>query len=61
MREVAQPPVESELEHDEGDPAPCPEDEEFFVRPDAAGMEEAIGKFLDGTEGQERSVFQEMH
>ena len=26
----------------------------FFVRPDAAGMEEAIGKFLDGLEGQER-------
>ena len=25
----------------------------FFVRPDAAGMEEAIDKFLDGLEGQE--------
>ena len=25
----------------------------FFVRPDAAGMEEAIGKFLDGLDGQE--------
>ena len=24
---------------------PCQEDEEFFVKPDAAGMEEAIGKF----------------
>ena len=36
----------------------------FFVRPDAAGMEEAIGKFLDGLEGQdsqERRGFQEMH
>ena len=38
---------------EEGDPSPCPEDEEFFVRPDAAGMEEAIGKFLDGLESQE--------
>ena len=25
-------------------PSPCPEDEEFFVRPDAAGMEEAYGR-----------------
>jgi hypothetical protein len=49
--------------HVEGDPAPCPEDKVFFVRPDAsaAGMEEAIGKFLDGMEGQERSGFKEMH
>jgi hypothetical protein len=47
MREVAQPLFESEQEHDKGDPAPCPEDEGFFVRPDAAGMEEAIGKFLN--------------
>jgi hypothetical protein len=35
------------------DPSPCPEDEEFFVRPDAAGMEEAIGNFFNGLEGQE--------
>jgi hypothetical protein len=61
MWEVAQPPFESEQEHEEGDPAPCPEDEEVFVRPDAAGMEEAIGKFMDGMEGHERSGFQEMH
>jgi hypothetical protein len=40
------PPVEQEPE--EGDPCPYPEDEEFFVRPDVAAMEEAIGKFLDG-------------
>jgi hypothetical protein len=37
------------------------QDEEFFVRPDAAGMEEAISKFLDGLEGQERRGFEEMH
>ncbi len=29
----------------------------FFFRPDAAGMEEAIGKFLDDMEGQESSSF----
>ena len=59
MLDASQPPVEQEPE--EGDPSPCPEDEEFFVRPDAAGMEEAIGKFLDGLEGQECSGFEEMH
>ena len=51
MLDASQPPVEQEPE--EGDPSPCPEDEEFFVRPDAAGMEEAIGKFLAGLESQE--------
>jgi hypothetical protein len=33
----------------------------FFVRPDVAAMEGAIGKFLDGLEGQERRGFEEMH
>ena len=61
MLERAQAPVQSEPEPEEWDYAPCPEDEEFFVRPDAAGMEEAIGKFLDGLEGQERRGFEEMH
>ena len=61
MLERAQAPGQSEPEPEEGDHAPCPEDEEFFVRPDAAGMEEAIGKFLDGLEGQERSGFEELH
>jgi hypothetical protein len=59
MLDASQPPVEQEPV--EGDPFPCPEDEEFFVRPDLAGMEEAIGKFLDGLEGQERRGFEEMH
>ena len=59
MLDASQPPVEQEPV--EGDPSPCPEDEEFFVRPDAAAMEGAIGKFLDGLEGQERSGFEEMH
>ena len=39
-------PIQSEPEPVEGDPVPCPEDEEFFVRPDAGDMEEAIDKFL---------------
>ena len=54
-------PIQSEPEPVEGDPVPCPEDEEFFVRPDAGDMEEAIDKFLDGLDGQERSGFEEMH
>ena len=42
-------------------PSPCPEDEEFSVRPDSAGMEEARGKFLDGLECPERRGFEEIH
>ena len=34
---AAQPSCHSE----EGDPNPCPEDEEFFSAPDAQGMERA--------------------
>ncbi len=36
-----------------GDHRPCPEDhgdEEFFSAPDAASMEEAINKFMEGLE-----------
>jgi hypothetical protein len=47
---------------DERDDNPCIEDEEFFQgRPDADDMEEAITKFLDGMEGQERSGFKDLH
>ncbi len=47
---------------DEGDDNPCIEDEEFFQgRPDADDMEEAITKFLDAMEGQERSGFKDLH
>ena len=53
--------IESEHGQEDRDPSPCPEDEEFFVRPDAMAMDEAIGKFLDGLEGQERSGFKELH
>ncbi len=58
MLDASQPTVEQEPV--EGEPCPCPEDEELFVRPDVAGIEEAIGKFLDGLEGQERRGFEEM-
>ena len=49
------------MDQDEQDPDPCPEDDEFFQVPDAESKEEAINKFLDGLEGQERGGFKEMH
>ena len=56
---VSQPHVTDDAE---GDDNPCTEDEEFFQgRPDADDMEEAITKFLDGMEGQERSGFKDLH
>jgi hypothetical protein len=43
---------------EEGDPNPCPGDEKFHnAAPDADSMEEAIGKFMEGLEGQERFGF----
>ena len=58
MRDAVQPPIgsDSEQQHEDMDPMPCPEDEEFFVSPDAASMEEAIGKFMEGLERQERGT-----
>ena len=54
-----QPPVTDDEERDYN---PCSEDEEFFQEgPDADAMEEAITKFLDGMEGQERSGFKDLH
>ena len=41
---------------------PCPEDADFMdARPDAAEMEEAIGKFVNGLEQQEQSGYHELH
>ena len=34
MQELLQPLAESLADWDEGDPSPCPEDEEFFLRPE---------------------------
>ena len=61
MQDIIQPPAGSSLEQDEQDPDPLPEDEEFFEVPDAESKEEAINKFLDGLEGQERGGFKDMH
>jgi hypothetical protein len=61
MQDIIQPPAGSSLEQDEQDPDPFPEDEEFFEVPDAESKEEAINKFLDGLEGQERCGFKDMH
>ena len=59
---MVQPPLSSEQQHDERDPDPCPpEDEECFEAPDAESMEEAISKFVDGLEAQERSGFDDIH
>jgi hypothetical protein len=46
---------------EEGDRNPCPEHEEFHKVPDADSMEEAIGKFMEGMEGQERAGFSQIH
>ncbi len=50
MPDVQQPPADPDIDEG-GNEDPCPEDEEFFQsRPDAAAMEEAIGKFMDSME-----------
>ncbi len=46
---------------EEGGRHPCPEDEEFHKVPDADSMEEAIGKFMEGLEGQEHAGFSQIH
>ena len=51
--------TEREQEQD-GDPDVPPEDEELFETPDADAKEEAISKFLDGLEQQERRGFTEI-
>jgi hypothetical protein len=62
LREVVQPTLNSEQQDDDRDPDPCPsEDEEWFDAPDAESMEEAINKFVDGVESQERCGFDDIH
>jgi hypothetical protein len=39
---------ESDQEHEDMDPDPCPEDGELFDSPDAESMDEAISKFMEG-------------
>ena len=45
---------------DGGDPHPCPEDDEFFGVPDAESQEEAINRFMEGLEQQERRGFSQI-
>jgi hypothetical protein len=54
-----QPADQDNYRGDNGDP--CPEDEEYFDRPDEATMEEAISWFMDGMEAQERGGFNDLH
>ena len=55
--DAQQPPADQD--NDRGDP--CSEDNEFFDRPDADTMEEAISRFMDGLEAQERGGFNDLH
>ena len=54
----AQQPAQDN-DRDRGDP--CPEDDQDFERPDAATMEEAISRFMDGMEAQERGGLNNLH
>ena len=57
-----QPPAPDHASMEEGDPLPCPEDEEFFEsRQDTADMEEAISKFMEGMEQQEHTGYNTLH
>ncbi len=59
---MVQPTLNSEQQDDDRDPDPCPsEDEELFDAPEAESMEEAINKFVDGLESQERCGFDDIH
>ncbi len=60
--DVQQQPADPGSENKGNYNDPCPEDEEFFEsRPDAETMEEAINKFMDGMEAQERGGFRDLH
>jgi hypothetical protein len=56
LRDAVEPPrplgSDSEQQHEDMNPDPCPEDEEFFNSPDAESMEEAISRFMEGMERQ---------
>ncbi len=54
---ILEPPGQSSVDQDEGDPCPAPEDEVFFQGPDPESKEETINKFLEGMEDQERRGF----
>ncbi len=54
LRYMVRPSHGSDSEQEQGDPDVPTEDEEFFETPDADAMEEAISKFVNGLEQQER-------
>ena len=58
MPEPSTAPEPEGWDPEEEDHSPCPQDhgdEGFSAGPDAASMEGAISKFMEGLEGQERS------
>ena len=55
--DAQQPAQDNDRDHRD----PCPEDDQDFDRPDAATMEEAISRFMDGMEAQERGGFNDLH
>ena len=57
VSDTQQPPADQD--NDRG--SPCLEDNEFFDRPDADTMEDAISRFMDGLEAQERGGFNDLH
>ena len=52
--------VDPEVEP-EGGPKGGPDIDELFDRPDAANMEGAINKIMEGLEGQEHTGFAQIH
>ena len=64
MPEPSTAPEPEGWDPEEEDHSPCPQDhgdEGFSAGPDAASMEGAISKFMEGLEGQERSGFPQIH
>jgi hypothetical protein len=58
---MVRPSHSSDSEQEQGDSDGPPEDEEFLETSDADAMEEAISKFVNGLEQQERRGFTESH
>ncbi len=57
-----QAPAAAHASCEEVDPRPCSEDEEFFEsKPNAADMEEAISKFMEGMEREECTGYNALH
>ena len=60
--DAMQAPAPAQPTCEEGDLRPCREDEAFFEsRPDAADMEEAISKLMEGMESEECTGYNALH